>query len=250
VVRRLIAIGYALGLAGPIAFLCRCSASPPEERVVFFGASITEDWPLKGYFPERPFINRGQGGELAFQMLARFQRDVVDLKPRAVVLKMCAINFVGTPPVSRAPRDGSAPAEPSRTHAFGPQAPTQGVTRAEYREMIDRAQAAGAKPVLATVVPVSKAWADRKGPKVQEGILAFNEWVKAEGRKRHLVVADYHTALAGADGWVDPRNTTDGLHVSPAGYALMTKVVRPAIDEALHGRAPAGKGLKAPLRKP
>jgi acyl-CoA thioesterase I len=228
VVRRLIAIGYALGLAGPIALLCRCTANPPEERVVFFGASITEAWPLKGYFPERPFINRGQGGELVFQMLRRFQRDVVDLKPRAAVLKVCAINF-------------------------GPQAPSQRVTRAEYREMVDRAQAAGIKPVLATVVPVSKAWADRKGPQVQEGIVAFNDWVKAEGRKRRLVVADYYTALAGADGYVNPRYTTDGLHVSPAGYALMAKVVAPAIDETLHGKAPAPKlplPRAAGVRKP
>ncbi len=219
-VRRLIAIGYALGLAAPVALLCRCTANPPEERVVFFGASITESWPLKGYFPERPFINRGEGGELAFQMLRRYQRDVVDLKPKAVVLKLCAINFK-------------------------PKAPTQGVTRAEYREMFERAHAAGIKPVLATVVPVSKTWAERNGPGVQEGVLAFNEWVRAEARKRRLALADYHTALAGGDGFVDPKNTTDGLHVSPAGYALMTRVASPAINEALHGKAPKG-----PLRKP
>jgi lysophospholipase L1-like esterase len=225
VIRRLIAIGYALGLAGPVAFLCRCSATPPAERVVFFGASITEEWPLKGYFPDRPFINRGQGGELTFQMLQRYQRDVVDLKPRAVVLKVCAINF-------------------------GPQAPAPRVTRAEYREMIDRATAAGIKPVLATVVPVSKAWADRKGPGVQESILAFNAWVKEEGRRRRLEVADYHTALAGGDLYVNPRNTTDGLHVSPAGYALMTKVVGPAIDVTLHGRRTPPRGAKAPLAPP
>ena len=222
--RRLIAIGYALGLAGPVALLCRCTASPPEERVVFFGASITEDWPLKGYFPGRPYINRGRGGELAFQMVQRFDRDVVDLKPAAAVLKVCAINF-------------------------GPRAPTPGVTRAEYRELMERAYAARIKPVLATVVPVSKAWADRKGPKVQEEILAFNEWVKAEGRRRRLVVADYHTALAGADGYANARYTTDGLHVSPAGYALMAKVVGSAIDEALHGKAPV-RGLKGALRRP
>ncbi|MBI5482296.1 MAG: capsular biosynthesis protein [Deltaproteobacteria bacterium] len=223
-IRRLIAIGYALGLAGPVAFLCRCSANPPEERVVFFGASITEDWPLKGYFPGRPYLNRGQGGELAFQMLARFQRDVVDLKPRAVVLKLCAINF-------------------------GPTAPTLGVTKAEYREMIERAQAAGIKPVLATVVPVSQAWADRKGPNVQAGILAFGGWVKDEGRKRRLEVADYHTALADAEGFVNPRYSTDGLHVSPAGYALMTKVVGPAIDTTLHGRRPPPKAPPAPSHR-
>jgi acyl-CoA thioesterase I len=231
VIRRLIAIGYALGLASPVAFLCRCSARPPEERVVFLGASITEDYPLKGYFPDRPYLNRGQGGELAFQMLQRFERDVVDLKPRAVVLKLCAINFVGTP----------------QQRASGPKAPTLGVTKAEYREMIDRAQAAHIKPVLATVVPVSKAWADRKGPEVQAGILAFNAWVREEARRRQLVLADYHTTLAGPDGFVNPRYTTDGLHVSPAGYALMTKVVGPAIDEALHGRRPpASKGPVAP----
>lgn len=222
-VRRLIAIGYALGLAGPVAFLCRCSASPPEERVVFFGASITEDYRLKGYFPGKPYLNRGQGGELAFQMLQRFDRDLVDLKPRAAVLKLCAINF-------------------------GPKAPSLGVTKSEYGEMIDRALAAGIRPVLATVVPVSKEWADRKGARVQPEILAFNDWVRQQGRRRALVVADYHAAMAGPDGYVKPGLAADGLHPNAAGYAAMTRVVGPAIEQTLRNRRPLPRPAYPPRR--
>jgi acyl-CoA thioesterase-1 len=210
VLRRLVTLGYAVGLGGPTAFLCRAAARPRERRVVFFGASITEDYPLARHFPGQPYLNRGEGGQLAYQMLQRFERDVLDLAPRAVVLKVCAINF-------------------------GPQAPPLGVTEAEYVEMVARAAAAGIRPVLTTVVPVSRAWAERKGPRVQDGVLAFGDFARREARRRGLPLADYHGRMAGPDGFVQAELSSDGLHLSAAGYAVMTETVGPALAAALGG---------------
>jgi len=57
-----------------------------ENRVVFFGDSITDMWKLADYFPGKPYINRGIGGQTTPQMLVRFREDVIDLHPKVVVI--------------------------------------------------------------------------------------------------------------------------------------------------------------------
>src|ERR1700675_1119755 len=59
---------------------------PGENRVVFFGDSITDMWKLEDYFPGKPYLNRGIGGQTTPQMLVRFRQDVIDLHPRVVVI--------------------------------------------------------------------------------------------------------------------------------------------------------------------
>src|SRR5204862_3065829 len=64
-------------------------ALPPGRIVVFFGDSITDNWSKAGYggfFPSRPYVNRGIGGQTTAQMLLRFRPDVIDLQPDAVVI--------------------------------------------------------------------------------------------------------------------------------------------------------------------
>src|SRR5215467_10521055 len=60
--------------------------APGEERVVFFGDSITDGWKIEESFPGRPYVNRGIGGQTTSQMLVRFRQDVVNLRPKVVVI--------------------------------------------------------------------------------------------------------------------------------------------------------------------
>src|SRR5258706_5896858 len=63
--------------------------APPakgEDRIVFMGDSITDGWKLDQYFPGEPYVNRGISGQTTPQMLLRFRPDVIDLKPRVVVI--------------------------------------------------------------------------------------------------------------------------------------------------------------------
>ncbi len=60
--------------------------APGENRVVFFGDSITDGWKLADYFPGKPYVNRGISGQTTPQMLVRFREDVIDLQPKAVVI--------------------------------------------------------------------------------------------------------------------------------------------------------------------
>ena len=57
-----------------------------EKRVVFFGDSITDMWPLAAAFPGKPYVNRGISGQTTSQMLVRFRADVIALAPKAVVI--------------------------------------------------------------------------------------------------------------------------------------------------------------------
>ena len=60
--------------------------APGENRVVFFGDSITDIWHLDEYFPGKPYVNRGIGGQTTPQMLVRFRQDVIDLHPKVVII--------------------------------------------------------------------------------------------------------------------------------------------------------------------
>src|SRR5438105_15504536 len=57
-----------------------------ETRVIFFGDSITDLWKLDEYFRDKPYINRGIGGQTTPQMLVRFRQDVINLQPRVGVI--------------------------------------------------------------------------------------------------------------------------------------------------------------------
>ena len=69
--------------------------SKNEHRVVFMGNSITEGWStiFPEFFEGKQYINRGISGQTTPQMLSRFRPDVIDLKPK-VVLILAGINDI------------------------------------------------------------------------------------------------------------------------------------------------------------
>jgi hypothetical protein len=72
----------------------RLEASPAGEgRVVFLGDSITDGWNLASYFPAKPYVNRGIGGQTTMQMLVRMYPDVIRLHPSAFIL-LAGINDI------------------------------------------------------------------------------------------------------------------------------------------------------------
>src|SRR5713226_1919209 len=77
-----------------------------EKRVVFMGDSITDGWSRPqygGFFPGKPYINRGISGQTTPQMLIRFRPDVIALKPEVVVILAGTNDIAGnTGPMSLA----------------------------------------------------------------------------------------------------------------------------------------------------
>ncbi|MEY3039043.1 MAG: hypothetical protein RLZZ593_185, partial [Bacteroidota bacterium] len=64
-------------------------------QVVFMGNSITQGWAdmRPEFFEDHGFVGRGIGGQTTPQMLLRLRQDVLELKPKAVVI-LAGINDI------------------------------------------------------------------------------------------------------------------------------------------------------------
>lgn len=187
---------------------------PAEEkgRVVFYGDSITDGWGrVDGteFFPGKPYVNRGISGQTTAQMLLRFRQDVIELKPAAVVILAGTNDIAGN----------TGPA-------------SLDMIEDNLRSMAELAQANGIRVVLASVLPAS-AYPWRPGYKPAAKIRALNEWIRQYAEDNGLVYLDYYAAMANREGGLDPKLAEDGVHPTPAGYALMAPLAQKAIDAAL-----------------
>jgi len=201
---------------------------PGEPRVVFFGDSITDNWSkagFGGFFPGRPYVNRGIGGQTTAQMLVRFRADVLAVKASVVVI------LAGTNDIA-----GNA----------GPVA--LGAVEDNLETMAELARAHGVRVVLASLLPVSDDEKDAKGQPIVRTtdrppatIDALNRWLADDARKSDAVYLDYFSAVAGADGRFKTELTDDGLHPNAAGYAAMAPLAEKAIAQALSGLTRAAR---------
>ena len=184
-----------------------------EQRVVFYGDSITDAWgrrPGTGeFFPGKPYVNRGISGQTTAQMVVRFEQDVVHLKP-AVVLILAGTNDVA----------GNT----------GPMTPD--MTLDNFDAMVAIARANGIKVVIASITPAS-AYPWKPEVKPAETIREINERLKAMCKREGLVYVDYYTPMANAHGGLDAELAKDGVHPTAKGYAVMGPLAEKAIAEAL-----------------
>jgi lysophospholipase L1-like esterase len=194
-----------------------------ERRVVFFGDSITDNWSKAGYggfFPGRPYVNRGIGGQTTAQMLLRFRPDVIDLQPDAVVI------LAGT-------NDIAGNAGPVSLEAVEQNL----ATMAELAKLHD------IRVVLASLLPVSDDKRDAEGrpllrtqDRPTAKLRALNAWMEDYARRNGHVYLDYFSAASDASGLLKPDLNNDGLHPNAAGYAVMAPRAEQAITQALKSR--------------
>jgi lysophospholipase L1-like esterase len=184
-----------------------------ENRVVFFGDSITDMWKLEEYFPGKPYINRGIGGQTTPQMLVRFRQDVIDLQPKVVVI------LAGT-------NDIAGNTGPMRLEDI----------QANYASLAELARAHGIHVVFSSVLPVNNYTPrsqDLFAQRSPEKILELNRWLKAYCAANGYVYLDYFSAMVDDKGLLKRDLADDGLHPNVAGYKVMAPLAQTAIDRAL-----------------
>jgi lysophospholipase L1-like esterase len=195
------------------------SPSKGEMRVVFIGDSITDLWSRAagGFFPGRPYINRGISGQTTPQMLIRFWPDVIALQPKVVVILAGTNDIAGN---------------------TGPM--TLSMTEDNLTTMAELARAHGIRVVLASLLPVSDYSNNREGKPVKQTerrppgqIKALNEWIKRYAGENRYGYLDYFTAMVDESGMLKKELSNDGLHPNAAGYAAMQPLVEQAIAAAL-----------------
>ena len=199
------------------------AVAPPaagEARVVFMGDSITDSWDdpkYGGFFPGKPYINRGISGQTTPQMVLRMRADVLAHKPKVMVL------LAGTNDIS-----GNT----------GPVTPEQ--IQDNIQTMAELCKLHGIKVVLSSILPVSNYHAkpeDWRGPQTYrrplEKIRAMNDWMKSYASANGHVYLDYWAGTVDAQGMLKTELSEDDLHPNAAGYAIMAPLVEAAIGQAL-----------------
>jgi len=184
-----------------------------ENRVVFFGDSITDIWRLEDYFPGKPYINRGIGGQTTPQMLVRFRQDVIDLHPKVVVILAGTNDIAGN---------------------TGPM--TLENIEANYSSLAELARVHNIRVVFSSVLPVhnyTPKSQDFFAQRPPEKILALNRWLKAYCAANVLTYLDYFTPMVDDQGLLKRDLAEDGLHPNPAGYKMMAPLAEAAIAKAL-----------------
>jgi lysophospholipase L1-like esterase len=219
----------ALILLSLLSGIAPVTSANSQPVLVIIGASYAADWkqpPLPGY----AVVNRGKGGEVTEQVLARFDRDVVAAKPKAVIIWGHINNLHRV-------RDVGFTAEQDRI-------------KAHYREMVTRARRAGITPILATEVTLSEAVGikDRLAAfvgklrgktgyaaKINAPVRAVNAWLRDYARAEQLQVLDVEKLFDDGEGFRKTEYTRgDGTHISDEGYAALTAYAQKELVPGRH----------------
>jgi len=186
-----------------------------EKRVVFLGSSIFEFWKQKDpqYFNNGSYIDRGISGQISPQLLIRFRQDVINLKPKAVIILAGSNDLAG-----------------NKGHV------SNETVLNNIKSMAELARKNRIKVILCKYLPIYEYPWNKNLKGVADQIISLNNEIVSYAKANHFIILDYWTPL------VDERNgqkaayTTDGVHPNLAGYKVMEKVTEEVIDKVLRRR--------------
>jgi uncharacterized SAM-binding protein YcdF (DUF218 family)/lysophospholipase L1-like esterase len=207
--------------------------SHPDGPIVLLGASYAKGWEMPAA-ANIPIVNRGMSGEQSFQMLDRFERDVVAVGPRSVIIW----GFINDLTNSGVDVDATV----ARIHD-------------SYVRMIDLSRTHGIEPIVATEVTMrtKDSWSETLASwigalmgkeayqdRINRYVIATNAWLVELARKEGIQVLDLQAVLGEKGGRRRAEFTNDdGSHITAAGYFALTSYARPFLDRHF---APAQSG--------
>lgn len=184
-----------------------------EKRVVFMGNSITEGWVNKRpeFFTGNKFIGRGISGQTSYQFIVRFREDVINLRPKLVVIN------AGTNDVAE------------NTGPFNVD-----ITMGNIITMCELAKQNKIKVILTSVLPASQFGWNKQITDAADRIALLNEKIKAYAKANQIPYVDYYQKMvSGPERSLNPTYTEDGVHPNVEGYVIMESLIKPAIEKVL-----------------
>lgn len=195
----------------------------PSGPVVLLGASYAGGW--KPATDDLRLLNKGISGNQSWEMLARFERDVLAEQPRAVIVW----GFIND--IFRSP--------PDRIDASIERA------RQSLAAIVAQARAAGVEPILTTEVTVrgKDTWSDWAASwigwtlgkqsyqsMINRHVMATNDWLRNFARREGVLMLDLQPLLSDEAGLRRKEYAAaDGSHISAAGYEAISDHVLPRL---------------------
>ena len=184
---------------------------PDENRVVFLGDSITEFWSKEHIFfdKHKSFINRGISGQTTPQMLLRFRADVIDLRPKIVVILAGGNDIAGNTGVSNAK-----------------------IITDNIFSMIELAQVHNIKVILCSVLPANFFYWNPK-EKPADRIIELNSILKNYALSNTIPFVDYYSEMVDDEKGLQSTLSEDRVHPNTAGYEIMSPLIEKEIELTL-----------------
>lgn len=179
-----------------------------EKRIVFFGDSITEGWKKINpeFFIGKSYINRGINGQTTSQMLLRFRPDVIELKPKIVVILAGGNDIAeNTGPI------------------------TLEMIMGNLMSMCELAKANNIEVILCSILPANDfPWKPGMEPAVK--IEALNAMILKFATANDIPYVDYYSAMVDEQKGLKSIYSEDGVHPNKEGYRVMEPIVETIIN--------------------
>ena len=188
-----------------------------QGKIVFVGDSIIGGWKLEKDFPGKPVANRGIGGDVTRGLLFRFQEDVLDLKPKAIVMEIGSNDITADASIAD--------------------------VIANYNALIDLAQKTNPEtPIIIMAMTPHGIPTGAKAPsealatylkKVNAKLpLANAELAKIPANRKNVTFADTYAPFILANGQLDESLLNDDkVHPTDAGHTKIAEVITKVLKE-------------------
>ena len=197
-----------------------------NSHIVLIGASYAKGLSF-GEIDGIHFINKGVSGEQSFEMLARFQEDVLSLKPKSVIIW----GFIND--IFRSDRQNiDATLERVKT---------------SFEKMVKLSKDNEIIPILATEVTIrpKDSWKETLAgwvggllgkesyqDYVNQHVIDVNQWIRDYAEQNDLLLLDLQPVISEENGRREKEYATkDGSHISQEGYKKLTKYAQGVLKQ-------------------
>jgi lysophospholipase L1-like esterase len=179
--------------------------------VIFVGDSLTDGCDLSVYYPGLNAYNRGIGGDTAIGVLKRMDESIFDLEPQLIVI------LIGVNDLAR---------------GYSTQFLFDNLNKilTQIKERLP-----DAKVILQTLYPVN--------PEILPAVASLMPNINVVNTRIPFIISAFSgyryvnvfdaLIVSHQNKTLKPEYTTDGLHLSDAGYKAVAAVLRPVIDQLL-----------------
>lgn len=173
-------------------------------KVVFFGDSRAEAWAFSKEIKGFSVVNRGVSGQTSTQVLGRFEKQILPLRPQIIIVQV-GINDLKTIPLF-----------PDR------QTTIIANSKANIQEIVKRSHSLGAKVILTTIIPPGEIPLVRKpfwSSDVDRAVVEVNSYIYSL-QAPNVIIFDSYSLLNQTQ---KNKYYRDSLHLNSKGYEILNK---------------------------
>ena len=180
-----------------------------KEVVLFAGDSITEQYDLTKYYEynNRTLINSGVGGYKTTHLIDKFYNTIEQYKPDKVFILIGTNDFL-------LDRTNDEITDYTKT-------------------LINKTKnlSPDIKIYVETIYPINEIIKGKNEKRNNKDIRKINAKVKKYCEENNITYIDMYSVLEDKEGNLKEEYTKDGLHLNDKGYEIVTKILKPYVEE-------------------